>query len=79
MPRSARELQVLERIADALERLAGPSEAANLETVDVDGTAKLLHTTPRVIYVRRQRGQMPKPLPGSRRLIWRKADLLRGE
>lgn len=50
----------------------------DLETVDVKGAAALLHTTPRVIYVRHERGQMPKPLPGSRRLIWRKADLLRG-
>ncbi len=28
------------------------------------------------IYGRHQRGQMPKPLPVSRRLIWRKADVL---
>jgi hypothetical protein len=53
--------------------------AANTETVDVKGAAELLHTTPRVIYVRHQKGQMPRPIPGSRRLIWRRADLLRGK
>ena len=67
-------LDVLERIAVALERQSAANDA---ETVDVKGAAKLLHTTPRVIYVRHERGQMPRPLPGSKRLVWRKADLLR--
>ena len=48
----------------------------SLETVNVAGAAALLHTSPRAIYVRHQRGQMPRPLPG-RRLVWRKADVLR--
>jgi hypothetical protein len=65
---------LLRRIADALERLAEPRALAS-ETVDVDEAAVLLKTTPRAIYVRHQRGQMPTPLPG-RRLLWRKADVL---
>ena len=48
----------------------------HLSTVDVAGAAALLHTTARAIYVRAQRGQMPRRLPG-RRLIWRTADLLK--
>lgn len=47
------------------------------ETADVDAAAKLLHTTPRAIYVRHHRGKMPRPVQGARRLVWRKADLLR--
>jgi len=75
---SARYLQrTLERIADALEKLAAQNEATPLETVDVKQAAMLLHTTPRAVYVRHQRGQMPTPLPG-RKLVWRKSDLLRG-
>ena len=69
-------------VRHALAEALGLDEAAtarvtdlNLETVDVAGAAALLHTTPRAIYVRHQRGQMPKPLRG-RRLVWRKADLL---
>lgn len=73
MTEAAAILQVLERIATALEK----QQADPSETVDVKEAARLLHTTPRVIYVRHQRGQMPRPLPGSRRLVWRKADLLR--
>jgi hypothetical protein len=77
---AARHTELLERIATALEKLVGPpAAAANTETVDVKGAAELLHTTPRVIYVRHQKGQMPRPIPGSRRLIWRRADLLRGK
>lgn len=79
MGQAARQTELLERIANALEKLAAPAVAENTETVDVKGAAELLHTTPRVIYVRHQKGQMPKPLPGSRRLIWRRADLLRGK
>lgn len=68
----------LKRIADLLETLVAP-KALSGETVDVKGAAVLLHTTPRAIYVRHQRGQMPAPIPGSgRRLVWRKSDLLRG-
>ncbi len=71
----------LPAVRHALAEALGVSEPVDtsLETVDVRGAAAVLHTTPRVIYVRHQRGQMPKPLPGSRRLIWRKADLLRPE
>jgi hypothetical protein len=47
------------------------------ETVDVHGAAALLKTTPRAIYVRHQRGQMPEPVRGARRLVWRKEDLLK--
>jgi len=79
MSEHARQTELLERIANALEKLAAPTAVANTETVDVKGAAELLHTTPRVIYVRHQKGQLPKPIPGSRRLIWRKADLLRGK
>ncbi|HEY2848340.1 MAG TPA: hypothetical protein VGI97_00555 [Gemmatimonadaceae bacterium] len=67
-------LRTLERIATALERQASPVDVS--ETVDVKEAAALLKTTPRAIYVRHQRGQMPKPLPGAKRLLWRKADLL---
>jgi hypothetical protein len=49
------------------------------ETVDVAGAAVLLKTTPRAIYVRHQRGQMPDPIRGAKRLLWRKADLLATE
>jgi len=72
--------QAARQVRHALAEALGVAEPVDisLETVDVKGAAALLHTTPRVIYVRHQRGQMPKPLPGSRRLIWRKADLLRG-
>jgi hypothetical protein len=48
----------------------------SLETVDVAGAAKLLHTTVRGIYQRRHAGQMPVPVT-RRPLVWRKADLLR--
>jgi hypothetical protein len=44
-------------------------------TADVAGAAKILHTTPRSIYHRHSRGQMPRPLPG-RRLVWLIQDLL---
>ena len=64
-------LDVLEAIA-RLERKLGALPGL---TVDVKGAAALLHTTARAIYVRHQRGQMPRPLPG-RRLVWRTADLL---
>lgn len=67
-------VRVLERVARVLERLA---EAQTGETLDVGEAAVLLKTTPRGIYVRRQRGQMPRPVPGPR-LVWRKSDLLRG-
>lgn len=77
MTEAVRQLHLtLERIANALEKLASGTDAAN-DTVDVKGAAALLHTTPRVIYVRHESGQMPRPLPGTRRLVWRKADLLR--
>lgn len=65
----------LMRIADALERIAGAQQSVPSETVDVQEAAAVLKTTPRAIYVRHQRGQMPRPLPG-RKLLWRKADLL---
>jgi len=70
---------VSEAVRHALAEALGVSLSAStsLETVDVKGAAALLHTTARAVYVRHQRGQMPRPLPG-RRLIWRKADLLRG-
>lgn len=67
--------RTLERIADLLETLVTPRGLSG-ETVDVKGAAILLHTSMRAIYVRHQRGQMPKPLPG-RRLVWRKIDLLK--
>ena len=47
----------------------------SLETVDVAGAAVLLHTTAEAIYVRRARGQMPRPIC-RRPLVWRKRDLL---
>lgn len=46
------------------------------ETVNVAGAAKLLHTTERGIYLRRQKGKMPVPVT-RRPLVWRKADLLK--
>jgi hypothetical protein len=65
-------------IHHALAEALGVTDEAELrlETVDVAGAAALLHTSERAIYVRRQRGQMPTPLPG-RRLVWRKIDLLK--
>lgn len=69
---TARLLQAIERLTDALERTA----AAAGDTVDVKGAAKLLRTTPRAIYVRHQRGQMPRPIRGAKRLLWRKADVI---
>jgi hypothetical protein len=66
---------LLERIADALDKLSAPAEPS--ETVDVEGAAVLLHTTKRAIYERRRRGQMPPPVRGAKRLVWRKVDLLR--
>jgi hypothetical protein len=68
-------LTVLERIAVALERQASVAG----DTVDVKGAAVILKTSERGIYLRHQKGQMPRPIPGSRRLIWRRADLLRGK
>lgn len=69
-------LTVLERIAVALERqttFAG-------DTVDVKGAAVILQITERAVYVRNQRGKMPPTVPGNgKRLLWRRADLLRGE
>jgi len=47
----------------------------SLETVDVAGAAKLLHTTKKGIYERRRMSQMPVPL-SRRPLVWRKADIL---
>ena len=67
--------ETLQRIAEALERLAGAQRSPSSETVDVKEAAVLLKTTPRAVYVRHQRGQMPRPLPG-RKLLWRKSDLL---
>ena len=66
--------QIRHALAEALG--IEPEADTSLETVDVAGAAALLHTTRRAIYVRHQQGAMPRKLPG-RRLIWRKADLLR--
>lgn len=46
-----------------------------LETVGVAGAARLLHTSKGSIYMRRARGQMPRPL-SRRPLVWRTADVL---
>jgi hypothetical protein len=73
--RTARETELLERIASALDKLVAQNEEPS-ETVDVKGAAALLHTTPRAIYQRRHAGQMPTPV-SRRPLVWRKADLLR--
>jgi len=72
--------RVRHALAEALILDTGYAEdliKAASETVDVNGAAALLHTTPRAIYVRHQRGQMPDPVRGAKRLLWRKADLLR--
>ena len=70
-PEEASELRrvVVEAVREALQ--------GSPETVDVEEAARLLHTSTRAIYVRHARGQMPKRLPGTRRLVWRKKDLLR--
>lgn len=75
-PAAHRLTELLERIAVALERQA----AVAGETVDVKGAAVILKTTERAIYARHQRGKMPDTVPGNGpRLLWRRADLLRGE
>ena len=74
MGNAARLLDVLERIAVALER-----QAPTADVVDVEGAAALLCTTPKAIRLRHQRGKMPPPIHGQgKRLLWRRADLLRG-
>lgn len=59
------------------EALGLVGEPANVDgpTVDVQGAAALLHTTVRGIYVRRQRGKMPRPIC-RKPLVWRTADVL---
>jgi hypothetical protein len=48
--------------------------------VDVKGAATILKITERAVYVRNQRGKMPPTVPGNgKRLLWRRADLLRGD
>lgn len=78
MTSEARQIELLERLCDAVEdlraRIAPPAEVG--ETVDVEGAARLLKTTQGGIYARHRRGKMPRRLPG-RRLVWRTADLLR--
>lgn len=77
MTAEARHLErTLERIANALEKLAAGADSAN-DTVDVKGAAEILRCTPRAVYTRHCRGQLPPPVRGARRLVWRKADLLR--
>lgn len=69
---------LLERIADALEKIASREGGAN-ETVDAKGAAAILKCSVEAVYVRYKRGQLPPPIPSrSRRLLWRKGDLLRG-
>jgi hypothetical protein len=46
------------------------------ETVGVDEAARILHTTRDGVYSMRARGKMPPPLGNSRRLVWRRKDLL---
>ena len=77
MTEAARQiLLTLERIAVALER----QSAVAGETVDVRGAAVILKISERAVYVRHQRGKMPPPVPGNgKRLLWRRADLLKGE
>lgn len=47
-----------------------------LETVDLEGAAAILHTSPRAVYTRYSRGKMPRPIT-RKPLVWRRADLLR--
>jgi hypothetical protein len=76
MSEAAAILTVLERIAVALER----QSAVAGDTVDVKGAAVILQISERAVYVRHQRGKLPPPIPGhGKRLLWRRADLLRGE
>lgn len=65
--------QVRHALAEAL----GVTERADLslETVDVKGAARILHTTVAAIYTRRHAGKMPPPI-SKRPLVWRRADLL---
>lgn len=70
----------LERIREVVReevRAALADLGAGIETVDVAGAAAILHTSKAAIYARYRRDQMPTPLPGKRRLVWRKVDLLR--
>lgn len=75
---SVPELQVLEEIRDELRLLRKLTEGQVTpeETVNVEGAAKLLHTTVRAIYERRRIGQMPTPI-SRRPLVWRRVDLLK--
>lgn len=68
--------RLIEEIRKAVREAVAEAMNTSAETVDVNGAAALLHTTPQAIRMRSQRGQMPRRLPG-RRLIWRKADVLR--
>lgn len=75
MSATARALFV-EEVKRAVREAVAEALNTSLETLDVKEAAKLLKTTPGAIYVRHKRGQMPRRLPG-RRLVWRKADLLK--
>jgi hypothetical protein len=58
-------------------RLQGTTGPAPIDgpTVDVDGAARLLHTSRGAVYQLRRRGRMPRPLT-ARPLVWRVADLI---
>ena len=75
MSQAARALFV-EEVRRAVREAVTEALNTSIETVDVKGAAALLHTTPKAIYTRYSRGQMPRKLLG-RRLVWRKSDLLR--
>lgn len=77
MSETSRQIELLERLLNAVEDVRARLAAPESETVDVKGAAALLHTTVPAIYERRRRGQMPPPVRGAKRLVWRKADLLR--
>lgn len=61
-------------LAEALGVTAAP--ALDGPTVGVDGAAALLKCSRSAIYIRRSRGQLPRPVT-ARPLVWRVADLLK--
>lgn len=62
--------------AAAAEVAAPAAELVPSVFMTVSDVAALLRTTKKSVYVMRDRGQLPPPVGGSRRLLWRRAELL---
>ncbi len=72
--------RALERIADALEKLASGSRDGDT-LLDMDGVAKLLNISRNAVRERHKRRLLPKRIPASTpyKPLWRKRDLIGGE